>query len=165
MPTRRGLVVSLGAAAMAAGCGFELRRPPQMQLRSIQFANFKARSPLAVALRETIDATPTTRVVDPPVVPQAVLEAIEDQRERSVVATTAVGQVREFQLRARFEFRLRTPSGRELIGPTKIALSRDMSYSEASALGKEQEEALLYRAMQSDIVAQVMRRLAAVPVP
>ena len=38
-----------------------------------------------------------------------------------------------------------------------------MSYNETAALAKEQEEAALYRAMQSDIVAQVMRRLAAVP--
>ena len=37
-----------------------------------------------------------------------------------------------------------------------------MSYTESAALGKEQEEATLYRAMQTDIVAQVLRRLAAV---
>jgi len=36
-----------------------------------------------------------------------------------------------------------------------------MTYSEGVALAKEQEEAMLFRAMQSDIVAQVMRRLAA----
>ena len=35
-----------------------------------------------------------------------------------------------------------------------------MSYTESAALGKEQEEATLYRVMQSDIVSQVLRRLA-----
>jgi LPS-assembly lipoprotein len=162
--TRRLALASLAALAVA-GCGFELRRSPELKLRSLRLANFGARSPLAAALRETIDATTTTRVVDAPTVPQAVLEAIEDRRERSVVATTAAGQVREFQLRARLEFRLVTPAGRELIPPTKIQLSRDMSYSETAALGKEQEEAALFRAMQADIVAQVMRRLAAVSPP
>ena len=91
-----------------------------------------------------------------------VLEALADARERSVVASTAAGQVRELQLRARLNFRLRTPAGKELIPATEILLSRDMSYSETVALAKEQEEAQLFRAMQSDIVAQVMRRLAAV---
>ena len=38
-----------------------------------------------------------------------------------------------------------------------------MSYSESAALAKEQEEDALYRSMQNDIVAQVMRRLSAVP--
>ena len=37
-----------------------------------------------------------------------------------------------------------------------------MSYTESAALGKEQEEGFLYRAMQSDIVAQVLRRLASI---
>jgi LPS-assembly lipoprotein len=58
---------------------------------------------------------------------------------------------------------VRNAAGRELIPTTEILLSRDMNYSESLALAKEQEEQLLYRAMQTDIVAQVMRRLAAVP--
>ena len=37
-----------------------------------------------------------------------------------------------------------------------------MSYSETAALAKAQEETLLYRAMEDDIVAQVLRRLAAI---
>ena len=94
---------------------------------------------------------------------QAVLEALTDEREKSVVASTAAGQVRELQLRARFHFRVRSPAGRELLAATEILLSRDMSYNESNALAKEQEEALLYAAMQNDIVAQVLRRLAAVP--
>ena len=37
-----------------------------------------------------------------------------------------------------------------------------MSYSETTALAKMQEEALLYRAMEDDIAAQVLRRLSAI---
>ena len=77
-----------------------------------------------------------------------------------VVASNSVGQVTELQLRARFVFRLRSVAGKELIPPAEIVLRRDLSYTESAALGKEQEEAFLYRTMQSDIVAQVLRRLA-----
>ena len=52
--------------------------------------------------------------------------------------------------------------GKELIPPSEILLKRDLTYTESAALAKEQEEAFLYRAMQTDIVAQVMRRLASV---
>ena len=110
-----------------------------------------------------INASQTTIVVESAAQAQVVLEMVTDAREKSVVASTAAGQVREVQLRARFNFRLRSASGTELIAPREILLNRDMSYSETIALAKEQEEAALYRAMQSDIVAQVMRRLAAVP--
>ena len=158
-----GAVVLLGAGAVVlAGCGFELRRAPELRFRTIQLIGFKAHSPLAEELRRSIDSSQTTLVVEAASQAQVQLEALADARERSVVASTAAGQVRELQLRARLNFRVRTPSGKELIPATEILLSRDMSYSETVALAKEQEEALLFRAMQSDIVAQVMRRLAAV---
>ncbi|MEO6407372.1 MAG: LPS assembly lipoprotein LptE [Burkholderiaceae bacterium] len=154
----------LGLAGLA-GCGFALRRPPELRFRTLALRGFVAHSLLAQELRMQIDASQTTLVIDVPAQAQVVFEALADARERSVVASTSAGQVRELQLRARLRFRLLRRDGSELIAPTEIVLTRDMSYSETAALAKEQEEALLYRAMQSDIVAQVLRRLAAVPAP
>jgi LPS-assembly lipoprotein len=91
-----------------------------------------------------------------------VLQALADVREKSVVASTAAGQVREFQLRLRFAFRADTPAGRALIAPAELLLTRDLSYNETATLGKQMEEAELFREMQADVVAQVLRRLAAV---
>jgi LPS-assembly lipoprotein len=161
MIDRRRLLVMCAVAV--GGCGFELRRAPELRFRTIALSGFGVRSPLAEELRSSINASRTTLVVDSSAQAQVVLEALADARDRSVVASTSAGQVRELQLRARLNFRLRTPAGRELIPATEILLSRDMSYSETAALAKEQEEAFLFRAMQTDIVAQVMRRLAAVP--
>ncbi len=170
MPDRRafvvnglGLAVGAGLTAGLGGCGFALRRAPELNFRTVQLVGFKAHSPLADALRLNINASESTRVVDPPTPAEVLLDALADVRDKGVVASTATGQVREIQVRASLSFVLRTPAGKVLIAKTDIALSRDMSYSESLALAKEQEEALLYRAMQNDIVAQVMRRLAAVP--
>jgi len=160
VPRRRRVLVA-PAALMLAACGFELRRPPEMQFQSVQLVGFAPRSPLALELRQSIDASQSTRVVESGA--QVVLEALADERGRSVVAYTAAGLVRELQLRARLSFRLRTPAGRELIGPTEILQSRDLSFNEGIALAKQYEEAAQFKAMQSDIVAQVIRRLAAVP--
>ena len=159
-PRRRLLAAS--AALLLGGCGFQLRRAPALAFRTVLLKGFADDSPLAEELRIHIDASRTTLVVDSLARAEVVLEALTESQERSVVASTGAGQVRELQLRLRFTFRLTTPSGRELIEPREIMLSRDMSYSETIALAKEQEEAALYRAMRSDIVAQVMRRLAAV---
>lgn len=159
---RRSALAALGGIALA-GCGFELRRAPELRFRSIALAGFKPKSTLADELRRQIGTSTTTVVVETPTQAQVVLEALTDAREKSVVASTAFGQVRELQLRSRFGFRLRTPAGRELSPATEILLSRDMSYSESAALAKEQEEEALYRSMQNDIAAQVLRRLASVP--
>ena len=157
--------VLLVASVLAlAGCGFELKRAPELHFNTVQLSGFRPRSALAEELRASIDASKSTQVVDSAARAQVVFEALNEAREKSVVASTASGQVREMQLRARLSFRLRTVAGKELIPATEIVLNRDMSYSESAALAKEHEEQLLYRAMQSDIVGQVMRRLASVQV-
>ncbi|MEO8281309.1 MAG: LPS assembly lipoprotein LptE [Ideonella sp.] len=161
-PRRRHIVLAATGAVLLSGCGFELRRAPALNFRTIQLRGFADRSPLAEELRVNIDASRTTLVVDSLAQADVVLQVLADARERSVVASTSAGQVRELQLRSRFVFRLSTRSGRVLIPTREIRLDRDMSYSETIALAKEQEEAALFRAMQSDIVSQVMRILSAV---
>jgi LPS-assembly lipoprotein len=155
---RRSFIAAAGAAGLLAACGFELRKPPQMPFQRILLQGFAARSPLGEELKRSLASV--AQVVAAPADAQVVLESITDTRERSVVASTAAGQVRELQLRVRFKFRVITPAGRELLAPDELMQSRDMSYNETNALAKEQEENELYRAMQSDIVAQVMRRLS-----
>ena len=161
LTTRRRLLVAAATFPLGA-CGFELRRAPELRFRTIQLANFKPRSPLADELRININASTTTLVVDGLAQAQVVLEALDDVREKVVVASNSVGQVTEFQLRERFAFRLRSVNGRELIPRTEILQNRDLSYTESAALAKEQEEAALFRTMQTDIVSQVMRRLASI---
>ena len=159
----RRIALALFAGGLA-GCGFELKRAPALRFHTVQLVGFGPRSPLAAELRANINASTTTLVVDSAGQAEVVLEALADAREKSVVASTSVGQVTEFQLRARFRFRLRTVNGKDLIPPTEILQNRDLNYTESAALAKEQEEASLYRAMQTDIVSQVMRRLASVQV-
>ena len=79
-----------------------------------------------------------------------------------MVGFLASGQARELELRLRIRFRLRNQAGTELIAPTEILQQREISYNETIALAKEAEEALLYRNMRSDLVQQLLRRLAAV---
>ena len=93
---------------------------------------------------------------------QVILDVLGETREKVVVGLNASGQVREFQLRMRFRFRLRTPDGKDLIPDAEIVQQRDISFNESAVLAKEAEESLLYRNMQSDIVQQLMRRLAKV---
>lgn len=145
-----------------AGCGFALRQTPELPFRRLRLDGFAERSPLAAELRERL-AEARVQTVAAPQQPDVVLQALLDKREKRVVASTAVGQVRELQLRVHFHFRASTPAGRELIPLTELMLSRDLSYSETFALAKAQEEAELFAAMQSDIVQQVLRRLARLP--
>jgi LPS-assembly lipoprotein len=154
--------LALPPVAVLAGCGFQLRQPARLAFASIALTGFAPRSAMAEELRRELARQ--VRVVQAPAEAEVVLQALEDVRERSVVASTAAAQVRELQLRLRLHFRATTPGGRELIPRAELMLSRDLSYRETAALAKAHEEAELVREMQSDIVAQVLRRLAAVRV-
>ena len=162
MPRRRTIALGLPLLGILCACGFELRRTPEMAFQRVQLLGFGPKSPLAQELRQSIDSSANTRVVDGAAQAQVVLEALADARDRSVVASTSTGLVREVRLRTRFSFRLRTTAGRELIAPTDLTQVRDLTYNEGIALAKQYEEASQYKAMQSDLVAQVIRRLAAV---
>jgi LPS-assembly lipoprotein len=158
--TRRALLVALPGAAV--GCGFQLRQPPRLAFGSIALTGFAPRSPLGSELKKALEQV--VRVEADPAKADVVFQALTDARERSVVATTAAGQVRELQLRVRLRWRTHTPAGRELSAPAELLLARDMSYSESIALAKQYEETDLFREMQLDIVSQVLRRLAALKV-
>lgn len=164
--------LALAATLPLAGCGFALRKTPAMPFQRLRLDGAAERSPLAAELRTRLaaggvqvlgSATPATVAGGAANVPDVVLALLDDRRDKRVVASTAAGQVRELQLRVTLQFRLSTPGGRELIAPTTLSLSRDMSYSETGALAKAQEEAELYAGMQADIVQQVLRRLASAP--
>ena len=72
-----------------------------------------------------------------------------------------------FQLRYRVGFRVHDGKGRDFVPVNTVTLVRDITFNDTDVLAKESEEALLYRDMQSDMVQQIMRRLAAAqkPVP
>jgi LPS-assembly lipoprotein len=159
MSSRRALLAA-ASVVLLAGCGFQRRQPPTLRFRSIALVGFNADSPMLAALTRRL--SDQVRVLQTPAQAGVVLQALDDARERSVVAITAAAQVRELQLRVRLNFRASTPQDRELIPRTELLLSRDMSYTETAALAKEQEEAELFREMQADVVTQVMRRLAAI---
>ncbi len=157
------LAAALGLLALG-GCGFAPRQAPDLPFKTLAFNGFAVQAPMADELRVLINAGRGTRVTDSLAQADAILDVLVDAPERSKGAITPAGQIRSIQLQYRFKFRLRTVDGRELLGPTELVVARSMSYNESQALGKEKEEANLFRSMQSDLADQVMRRLAAVRV-
>jgi LPS-assembly lipoprotein len=159
---RRSVLVALLASLALAGCGFKLR---SSQAFAFQTAAVTPENTGGVAGELTRYLGDAIRPVAPGAggeAPQVIVDILQELREKTVVGVNASGQVREFQLRIKVKFKLRTPQGVELIAPAEITQQRDISFSESAVLAKEAEEALLYRDMQSDIVQQLLRRIAAV---
>jgi LPS-assembly lipoprotein len=159
-------VLALGLLSVVlTSCGFHLRNSQVFSFETIALPTGPA-SPIATDIARHLgdkvipeQHRPGARAA------QVVLDILQEQREKTVVAVNASGQVRELQLLIRLRFKVRTPQGDVLLSTTEITQHRDITFNETSALAKEAEELLLYRDMQNDIVQQVLRRLAAVKLP
>jgi len=175
---RRQLLTLLGASSLLpvatlSGCGFQLRRGHDMAFRSIQLSGFTGTSPLATELARALEASgvsvtestlQATQAASAAQVPVTHVEfvALNDTRDNLVSAKTAYGQVRTITARAILRFEVRRGDGSVLLPASDVSLARDLSYNERDALAKQDESDALTGAMQTDIVNQVMRRLAAI---
>jgi LPS-assembly lipoprotein len=146
--------------APLGGCGFQLRGPRQFAFSSIH-VGIGLHSDLGASLRRRIAANGTTAVVEDPGQAEVRLEILQNVQDREILTLTGAGKVREYELRHLMRFRLVDRAGNERIGPTTISAKREYNFDDSQILAKEQEEALLYRDMQADLVEQLMRRLAA----
>lgn len=145
---------------LLGACGFKLRGNQSYAFQRLAVLPDPGGA-LAIELRRTIGSSVHVLAPSEPLTQaQVVLEILKEQHEKTVVGVNSSGQVREFQLRIRVKFKIRTPQGDELVAASEILQQRDISFNESAVLAKEAEEAMLYRNMQSDIVQQLLRRLA-----
>jgi LPS-assembly lipoprotein len=153
----------LALALVLAGCGFRLRGTADVPFQTLYVPN--ATSGIALDLKRNIQAGTHARVVDDAKGADAVLQFTEETRSKEILSLTAQGRVREFQLRYRVGFRVHDGKGQEFLPASSIQLTRDVTFNDTEILAKEQEELLLFRDMQADMVQLIMRRLAAAKPP
>jgi len=147
------------AAPLLAGCGFKMRGQASLPFETLYIP---PGSPLAVELKRNVAAGTRTRLVDEQREAQAILAFTQETRERVILSFDAQGLMREYQLRYRIGFRVSDAKGHDYVPESEILLTRDVSFNTSQVLAKEAEDALLYRDMQSDMVQQILRRLASV---
>jgi LPS-assembly lipoprotein len=163
---KRRFVCSAALAATLAlsACGFQLRgtaTQANLPFSTIYLA-IPDTSPLGIELKRYLRAATGTQVVNDAKAAQAVVALLSETRDNSfIVSRNTQGRIREYQLQYRVTFDVKDGKNQPLLAPTEIVLKRNISYNESEVLAKEQEEALLYRDMQTDLVQQILRRLAA----
>jgi LPS-assembly lipoprotein len=152
-------ILALGLALAVTACGFHLRGEQQLPFSTLYVPSG---SPLSLELKRNLSAQASgTRLVTDPKEAEAVLGFTSETRDKVILSFDTAGRVREYQLLYAVEFRLTDAKGQVYIPTSKIRLTRDISFSDAQVLAKESEEGQLYRDMQSDMVQQLLRRIAA----
>ena len=156
--------LALVFAVLLAGCGFQLRGTANLPFDTLYMPP-PGGPGIALDLKRNIEAGTNTAVVDDLKKADAVLEFSQELRDRLILSLAATGRVREYQLRYIVGFRVHDGKGGEFVPTSTVTLTRDVTYADSDVLSKANEEQLLYRDMQFDMVQLIMRRLAAAQRP
>lgn len=157
---RASHILTLLAALAAAACGFQLRGAYSLPFETLYIAQPES-SELHAVIKRNVEASTSTRIVRSPQEAQATLTVLGDSPLKKILSLNSAGRVREYQLERTFTFRVTDPKGQEFLPQSTIRISRDMTFDDAAVLSKQAEETLLWRDIQTDLVQQLLRRLAA----
>lgn len=161
---RRGMLGVL-AGGLLAGCGFQLRREAGLNIQVVAL-NPNPGGAVCEALRRNLARTVRVLEAGEPLQrAQWVIDVLGESRAVVPLSQTPTGQITQVKLTQSVRFSVRTPKGESVLAPVDIVLQQEASYSEALALSRQSEQAMMYRDMQQDIVQQIMRRLATLPAP
>ncbi len=150
-------VFSLVLAVWAlSGCGFQLRGAYTLPYQSIYVAS--GDSVVGAGLKRQIRASGGT-VADKADEAQASFLTTGEWRDTIILSLSGSGRVREKRLRYRYAYRVTDDKGWDLLPQSYVELTRDVTYADSATLAKTQEEDLLWRDMENDLVQQLMRRL------
>src|SRR5450830_1650408 len=153
-------IVVLGL--VTAACGFQLRGQAKLPFETL-YIDIPDSSSLGTELKRNSIAATHTKLVRSRAEAQAILSVTAEERDKTILSLNTSGQVIEFQLRYRLSFRVHDAKGRDYLPQREIRLTRDVPFNNSRVLAQESDEQLLFRDMQSDMVQQILRRLAAAP--
>jgi LPS-assembly lipoprotein len=147
-----------GALATLGACGFQLRGDVPMPFKEIHVAA-PVNSPIGADLNKKIQGSNAKLSTDITKADGRV-QILEETRDKIILSLSGAGRVREYQLKLRVVYTLTDAKGAVLIPRTEMNLNRIMSFDDAFVLAKQQEEVLLYKDMENDVVQQILRRIA-----
>lgn len=148
-------------AFLLSACGFQLRGSYNLPWETLAIQGLPENSELYFEIKRSIETGSQTKVVSEPKQASATLVVLRNDQHKSILSLSAKGLVREFQLTKSFSYRVQDAKGQLLTPDSQIILQREMTFDDERIFAKEAEEALIWREMQSDLVRQLLRRLAA----
>lgn len=95
--------------------------------------------------------------------PQVRLTVLDVQQHKDMSAINIGGNTTEFLLTLRVEAQA-WRHGEALGNPIQVSVQRYMDYADSEILGKQEEEAQIWRELRTEAAQQLVRRLAYLPV-
>jgi len=143
-------------------CGFHLRGHNLQQAEfpfHRVFLEAPGQTPFVNDLRNAMQLY-KLELADDPTKAEVTLQIVSERTDKQILSISSAGRAQEYELRYFISLRAYDSQGQEWLPASELLIYRTMTYDDAQALSKEQEELMLYRDMRLDAVQQVMRRLS-----
>jgi LPS-assembly lipoprotein len=151
----------LPLALLLGACGFHLqgRQPLPAEFAYTYVDTQDEQTDFVQDLRKALIAS-NVNVIRTKGSSGAVIKVLEDELSERVLSVSTRNIPTEYELTYRVRFSV-SSGDKTLIDDEEISATRDISFDEAQLLAKEREQEILSEALARDLVALVMRRLAA----
>jgi len=161
MSGRMKRIAPILLAAALTACGFHLQgRQPMPEAFAYTFIDTQdEQTDFVQDLRKALLAS-GSKVIRTQGSSGATVRVHEDELSERILSVSARNIPTEYELTYRVKFSV-TAGGKTLIDNEEISATRDLSFEESQLLAKEREQEILREALARDLVALVMRRLAA----
>lgn len=156
----RWLAVAL-LAVVATGCGFHLRTwDLETSLESVYVVS-SDRNPLAEPLRRALRQAGVAEAATASEA-EVVVNLLDERRERRSVSVSSQARAAEYETTLAVLYQVSDGAGNELIPAQWVQQDRVYRVDRDNIVGSSEEQALLEREMQSDLIQQILRALNAV---
>ena len=150
----------LAPLLLLAGCGFHLQGRVELprSLANARIEGSDQQSDFYSSLRTALYAAGAR--LDGPAADAATIRILADSSSERILTVSARNTPTAFVLAYRVKLAVEY-QGRELLPAEEHTLTREYSFDETELLAKQRESDVLRQALADDLVALVMRRLAA----
>jgi LPS-assembly lipoprotein len=154
--------VSLVAAALVGGCGFQLRSPPMVppEMARTYIDTDDRYSLFYRRIREGLEQA-GAEIVESPLDATAEFFILGDDTGQRVLSVSARNVPTEYEVYYTIQYSV-INGEQTLLEPQAQTLTRDYTYDETRVLGKAKEEDLMREAIVSDLVHLVLIQLSSI---
>jgi LPS-assembly lipoprotein len=153
----------LPLVALLGGCGFHLQGSEPLP-KAFEYTYIDAKdeqTDFVQDLRKALLAA-GSKVIRTQASSSITISVRDDELTERILSVSARNIPTEYELTYSVKFSVAS-GGKTLIDDETVSATRDVSFDEAQLLAKEREQEILREALARDLVALVMRRLAALP--
>ena len=154
------VLLAVGALVVLSSCGFQLRTWDLSSSVDSFFVQVSGNNPLETPLRRAMQQAGVT-AAESANAADVVVRLLDMRRARRGVSVTARARVAEYELNLSTLYSV-TRAQEQLLAPQWARSSRVYRVDRDNLVGSSEEQALLEREMQSDLVQQIIRAVNAV---